>query len=207
MAAVLALGKGAVLSHRSAAELWTLLPARGGLVDVTVPSASGRARRADLRLHRSPLLQAADTTRHRRIAVTTPVRTIIDLRRVAGPEEARKAIRQAEFLDLDLAGIGSDHTNSELERLFLALCRRHRFPLPERNQRIGPYRVDFLWRSRRLVVETDGYAAHRGRQAFEDDRRRELYLHARGFRLRRFTYAQVTGEPAAVGASVRAELG
>ena len=60
----------------------------------------------------------------------------------------------------------------------------------------------FLWREERLVVETDGYAAHRGRQAFEDDHARELALHADGYRLRRFTDRQVRRQPDAVAAVV-----
>ena len=109
MAAVLASGKGAVLSHRSAAELWAMLPARGGPVDITIASASGRAKK-----------------------------------------------------------------RSDLERGFLRLCRRHRLPMPEVNVPIGPYTADFLWRERGLIVETDGWQAHRGRQAFEGDRLRAL---------------------------------
>jgi very-short-patch-repair endonuclease len=66
--------------------------------------------------------------------------------------------------------------------------------------------VDFLWRERRLAVETDGYGAHRGRQAFEDDRERELALGMLGMRLRRFSDRQVGGRPAEVAAAVRAAL-
>lgn len=140
MAAVLACGEGSVLSHRSAAALWALLPARGGPVDVTIPSSNGRARRAGIRLHRSPSLTDAATTHQKRIAVTTPARTITDLRRVAPPNQVRKAIRQAEFLDLDLAEMPSDRTNSELERLFLALLRRHRLPGPRSTRGSVPTR-------------------------------------------------------------------
>jgi very-short-patch-repair endonuclease len=66
------------------------------------------------------------------------------------------------------------------------------------NARIGDFTVDFLWREERLIVETDGYAAHRGRQAFEDDPAHELALHADGYRLRRFTDRQVRRQPEAV---------
>jgi very-short-patch-repair endonuclease len=88
----------------------------------------------------------------------------------------------------------------------LRRCRGHRIPLPQVDVRIGRYTVDFLWPEQRLVGETDGYVAHRGRQAFEDDRARELDLHALGYRVRRFTYRQVRYRARAVAEALRAEL-
>ena len=85
MAAVLACGDGAALSHRSAAALWELLPTRPGPVHVTIPTHAGRSRRAGIRLHRSPSLPDAATTHERRIAVTTPARTLADLQRSVAP--------------------------------------------------------------------------------------------------------------------------
>ena len=108
-------------------------------------------------------------TRRQSILVTTPARTIIDLRRCVPADRLRSAIREAGVLGLSFDdAVGPDPTRSELEHLFLRLCRRHRLPLPEANQRIGRYEVDFLWRDRSLIVETDGYRYHRGRQAFEE---------------------------------------
>jgi very-short-patch-repair endonuclease len=70
-------------------------------------------------------------------------------------------MRQAEFLRLPIGErLAPDHTRSELERRFLALCRRHRLPKPEVNVRVGPFLSDFLWRARHLVVELDGFGAH-----------------------------------------------
>ncbi len=74
--------------------------------------------------------------------------------------------------------------------MFLRLCRRHRLPLPEVNVRMGPFVVDFLWRRQSLIVETDGYRFHRGRQAFEDDRVRDTELRLTGYEVIRFTYRQ-----------------
>jgi very-short-patch-repair endonuclease len=204
---VLACGPRAALSHRSAAELWQLLVPGDGPIDVTVPTTAGRRRRAGLRIHRTAHLPEDAVTSRDRIAVTTPARTLGDLRRVAPPSIARRATRQAEYLGLELGEIETDGTRSDLERAFLALCRRGRVPLPEVNVTVGRYTVDFLWRRQGLVVETDGYAAHRGRQAFEDDRARELYLHARGYRVCRFADSQVEHRGAEVLAVVRAELG
>jgi very-short-patch-repair endonuclease len=206
MAAVLALGERAVLSHRSAAELWELLPVRQGVVDVTVPTTAGREKRKGIRVHRSPSLPRTAITDRRRIAVTSPARTLADLRPTLAAEQYRKALRQAEFLGLDLGPVPSDRTRSELERLLLRVCRRHGLPPPEVNAKIGPFTVDFLWCDRRLIVETDGYGSHSGRQAFEDDRARDLRLKLMGFEVVRFTHRQVTGDSAAVAAALGALL-
>jgi very-short-patch-repair endonuclease len=177
-----------------------------GTIDVTIPTDHGRRRRKGIRLHRSPSLPSSATTHESCIPVTTPARTLEDLKRVVSPGLHRKATRQAEFLKLDLGEITTDRTRSELERTFLQLCRRHRLPKPLVNTRIGPFTVDFFWPAAGLVVETDAYATHQGRQAFEDDRARELYLHAQGLILRRFTDAQIYGQPAAVMHSVKQAL-
>lgn len=206
MAAVLACGDGAVLSHRSAAELWELLAPRQGPVHVTVPVPGGRKKRDGIQLHRSPSLPDTATTRWHGIAVTTPVRTLADLRRTIDPPLFRRALRQAEFRGMKTGDVPSDRSRSDLERAFLRLCRRHRLPMPEVNVEVGRYTVDFLWRRERLAVETDGYAAHRGRQAFEDDHARELELHALGYRLRRFTDLQVEHRPRAVARAVAEAL-
>jgi very-short-patch-repair endonuclease len=206
MAAVLAHGEGAVLSHLSAAYLWRMLEPRSGPIDVTIPSSSGRKRRKGIRLHRSPSMPNDATTERDGIAVTTPARTLTDLKRVVSPGLHRKATRQAEFLKLDLGELVTDHTRSENERRFVGICRRYDVPEPQVNVRVGPYTVDFLWREARLVVEVDGYGAHRGRQAFEDDHALELYLTGRGLRLRRFTDSQVFSQGAAVAGAVLAEL-
>jgi very-short-patch-repair endonuclease len=206
MAAVLACGPGAVLSHRAAAEHWALLEPTRGIVDVTVPGSGGRGKRPGLRIHRSYLL-GSSTTRRDGIAVTAPGRTLVDLRRSVAAPIYRRARRQAEFRGLDLEGLDTDGTRSEPESDFLRLCRRHRVPDPEVNVRIGRYTVDFLWRRERLVVEVDGWAAHRGRQAFEDDHQRDLELRALGLRVLRFTARQVQRGPAAVATAVLTKLG
>jgi very-short-patch-repair endonuclease len=99
-----------------------------------------------------------------------------------------------------------DLTRSELERLFRSLCRRHRLPAPEINARVGPYEVDFLWRDRKLIVETDGFRYHGTRSAFERDRARDAHLQSLGFRVLRFTHRQLGGERSAVVAALRSLL-
>lgn len=194
MAAVLACGAGAVLSHRAAAAAWRLLPDQmSEPVDVSVPSDTGKKTRRGIRLHRRPSLDLKTVTRHRRIPITTPAVTIVDLSKVARPTDVRRARRQAEVLGLPIDDKSEgDVTRSELEVLFLKLCRAHRLPTPEVNVWIAGLLVDFVWRKRRLIVETDGYRYHRGRTSFEDDRARDLQLRSHGFEVVRLTYNQVS---------------
>jgi Transcriptional regulator, AbiEi antitoxin len=140
MAAVLAIGSDAAASHRSAAALWGLLRPHEGGVDVTVRGSGGRRKRPGITIHRSHSLIAAVVTRRNGIAVTKPARTLRDLHRTVPEPVFRVAVRKA--LDLRLISNGqlrqdADLTRSELERIFLRLCRRHRFPQPEVNARAG----------------------------------------------------------------------
>jgi very-short-patch-repair endonuclease len=199
MAAVLALGDGAVLSHRSAAALWALLPPAEGPIDISLPSRDGRKRRQGIRVHRPESLQPEETTQRSGIPVTSPSRTLVDLRSAAPAHELRRATRQADFLGLPTGpDIEVDRTRSELERRLLWLCRRHRLPMPAVNMPIGGLTVDFCWVEQRVVVETDGYQAHRGRAAFEDDRDRGLKLRAMGFEVQHLSYRQVFERPGEV---------
>ena len=202
MAAALALGQGAAVSHRSAAAVWGMLPPHGGPIEVTVEGDGGRDPRKGIRIHRCSTFLAANSTRRKGVAVTKPKRTLRDLHRAVPDSVYRRAVRRA----LDLRLISSeqlrdpDLTRSELERLFLNLCRRHRLPLPDVNARVGAYEVDFLWRDRGLVVEVDGFRHHGHRDAFERDRARDASLHNRGFRVLRFTHRQVMKRTAVVAA-------
>jgi very-short-patch-repair endonuclease len=220
MAAILAAGDGelgggtilahwgAVLSHRSAASLWALLPWDDSPVDVTVPGGAGRARRAGIRIHRSATLRSEMSTLHRGVPVTTPQRTISDLRRTLPAAVVRRALRQAEVLGLPVAD-HDDHerTRSELELTFLRICRRHLLPEPEVNVRIGPHEVDFCWRRMRVVVETDSYRFHRGEAGFHNDHARDLALRERGFDVLRFDERQVAQEPVRIARQVRQAIG
>lgn len=206
MAAVLACGEKAVLSHASAAQLWRLLEPRFGSIEVSVLSPGGRTRRTGIAVHRRPALDPRAVTRLHGIPVTTPAQTIADLRRAAPPVLLRRAIRKAEVLGLRTGVVAGAPTRSELEDRFLALCQRHRLPKPATNTRIGGYEVDFLWASERVIVETDGYRYHRGAQAFEDDHERDLELRALGYDVRRFSYRQVDATPRRVAAAVRQAL-
>jgi very-short-patch-repair endonuclease len=207
MAAVLAHGESAVLSFRSAGELWGLLPTHAGPIDVSIPSGAGASGRDGVRLHRCPTLSREQRTRRHDIPVTTPSRTFVDLKRTLSPAELRNAIRQAEVAGLEIGTVGGvEGTRSELETMFLRVCREHGLPRPQVNVDLGPCVVDFLWRSRRLVVETDGYRFHQGRAAFERDRDRDLTLRGMGYQVIRLSYRQVADEPERVAATLRSAL-
>jgi very-short-patch-repair endonuclease len=213
LAAVLACGEGAVLSHRSAAEHLGLLEVGVGPIDVSTPGRAGRLKRAGLRIHRPSSLPRSDVIERDGIAVTTPARTIADLKRTASREVVAQAQKAASFKGWELGseeeGFGAGgklRTRSELETRFMRLCSRRHLQRPEVNVRLGPYTVDFLWPASRLVVETDGWRGHRGRQAFEDDRTRDAWLRARGYEVLRFSWRQVVDEPAAVVAVLRRYL-
>jgi len=207
-AATLALGGGAVLSHRSAAELWGLLEPRRGPIDVTVPRRTGHAKRNGIRLHRSTALNDSVATLRDGIPVTKPRRTLADLKRVLKPAGLREVIRAAETSDLPIGDYSrlTERTKSELELMFVELIRRHRLPDPEVNVRIGRFLVDFLWRARRVIVEVDGRRFHRGALATSDDLLRDQRLRELGYVVLRFSYWQVVNEPGEVVAIVRTRL-
>lgn len=207
---------GAALSHRSAAAHWGLLPAAHEPVCVSVTGIGGRRRRMSIHVHRSRTLVPELVTMHRGIPLTTPKRTIEDLRKAIrtrgcpasiSPRDLRRAIRQAEVLGLATGSESlTEGTRSDLELAFLRLCRRHNLPRPEVNPRIDSLQVDFLWRDRKLVVETDGYRYHRGKAAFDGDRDRDLKLRALGYEVIRLSYRQVIEEPMRIGQLLNSSL-
>jgi very-short-patch-repair endonuclease len=208
MAAVLACGEGAVLSHSSAAALWDLLRPIDGPLHVSIPTQQNRRSRRGIRLHRCPSLahynQPPLVTRRHNIPVTSIQRTIDDLDGKVAPYLLRRAKRQAELKGIHLEGVERKRQRSDLEEDFLALI--HHLTSPETNVKIGRWEVDFLWREQRLVVETDSFTYHQGSIAFEDDYARDLDLRARGYTVLRFTDLQIEAEPDRVVADVARAL-
>jgi very-short-patch-repair endonuclease len=226
MAAVLACGKGAVLSHHSAAALWELLKPVDGSIHVSVPTTSGHASRHGIHLHRCLSLSAPRepspspsslpseggrgrrllTTHRHRIPVTTIQRTIDDLHGTVAPYLLRRARRQAELKGIHLEGAERRRARSDLEEDFFALVRLHRLPLPETNVKLGRHEVDFLWRQQRVIVETDSFLYHRGSVCFENDHARDLDLRLLGYTVLHFTGSQIEDEPDRVVAVLAAAL-
>ena len=224
MAAVLACGPGAVLSHRAAAALWGM---RGGTpIEVIVPTA--KHRRKGIQIHRATLPEDERTT-HRGIPVTTVPRTLLDLSAVLQGHDVRSALRQAEQLRLadrlslpDLiaryprrAGVpalraalqelalGARIVRSELEERFQAFLINAGLPLPKTNMLVEGFEVDCVWPEHRLIVELDGHATHAPIHAFERDRARDRRLEAAGWRVIRVTWRQLIEEPHLVEADLR----
>jgi len=216
MAAVLACGPGAALSHESAAALWGIGPFPPA-VEVTIPIASPR--RCDgVRIHRRPGLLATHVTVRNAIPVTKPVRTAIDLAARLGPARLERMINEADRLGLfspegllaalgcypGVRGVGPlrsilgarvfQLTDSELERRFLRIVERARLPHPLAQQDVGGFRVDFFWPDLGLVVETDGLTYHRTPSQQARDRVRDQTHLAAGLTPLRFTHAQVRFE-------------
>jgi very-short-patch-repair endonuclease len=228
MAAVLAAGPGAVLSHASAAALWEIRPSAAARIDVSVRSNGGRGKRPGLRIHRTPTLRDNEVTQHQAIRVTTPARTLLDLASSLPGRALERALDEAEIRDLydrrALEAIVSAHrlergaralaealaqdgeltlTDSELEELMFALCDDHGIERPRPRTWVAGLRVDFVFQTSRLVIETDSWAYHRTRRAFERDRERDAILARAGYRTLRFTHRQLTREPALVAETIR----
>jgi putative AbiEi antitoxin of type IV toxin-antitoxin system/uncharacterized protein DUF559 len=221
LAAVLACGPGAALSHRSAGSLWEVRQSSAGLTDVTVPSRNGRIRRAGIRIHRSGRLSPDEVTERRGIPVTTLARTLLDLADVVQPQALKRAITEAEYrnvFDLTcLIAVVQDNpgrrgaklmraaeqaghrTRSPLEERFLAFVERRGVEEPESNVWLEGYEVDFLWRRVGLVVELDGGAEHGTRHAVSADRLRDRVLWRRGFRTMRLTSDALADVDAVLG--------
>jgi hypothetical protein len=212
LAAVKACGPGAVLSHFSAAVLYELFRWDDRYPEITAPT---NRRHANIRIHRSSMLEARDVTRHKGIPTTTPARTLIDLAATLDYRPLRRATRQAQRLvtirqivaTLDRLGsrrgvtklakvlaTGPAPTRSELEDavldLILAGGLEHpdvNVPLTIEGCRLIP---DFRWPKQRLVLEADGAEWHDDRLAREDDAERQALLEADGERVLRVTWTQ-----------------
>jgi hypothetical protein len=232
LAAVLACGDHAVLSHRFAAALWGIMRAPEGRVEVIV-GRSGRGRRPGIALHRSSTLSKEHRTIRHGIPVTTVTRTLFDLAAVVSPTQLRRAVEEADRLELlDVEALattcernsgrrgtgrlrellighrnGPTETRSALEHRFRRLCEGAGLPPPAVNVMVHGIEVDLLWRRQWLVIELDGYAYHRGRAAFERDRRRDAMLTLAGYRVIRVTHRRLMDEPTTVLGELRSALG
>ena len=188
IAALLAAGPGAALSHRTAAHLWGLLPSMPPFVDVTLTDRTPR-QRPGLCIHRAAAL---DTGMRDGMRVTTPLQTIAQL----SGRDADRARSEALVRRL-VPRAADDHaqpTRSALERALLPALAAAQLPEPRCNQRVLGHEADFVWPRQRVVVETDGWHAHGHRRAFEHDRALDARRQAAGYATLRFTYRQVVEE-------------
>jgi predicted transcriptional regulator of viral defense system len=218
MAAVLACGDSAVLSHSSAAALWRIGSERRGVIEVSVRSRHQR-RRPGLRIYRRPSLWPEDHTTRHGVPVTTPTQTLVDMALRFDRRGVERLINEADKYDLvhppelrrtldERAGEPGvaclreilDRrtfrlTKEELERRFLPLASKAGLPVPLTGQWVNGFEVDFYWPDLGLVVETDGLRYHRTPAEQARDRLRDQAHTAAGLTQLRFTHEQVRYEP------------
>jgi very-short-patch-repair endonuclease len=235
LAAVLAAGPGAALSHRDAAALLGLLPP-GSHRRTEVTTTRRFASTERIRVYGPRSLAAEDVTTRDGIPTTAIARTLVDLASVLTADRLAKALGEADRLRLldvptvertlartsgrhgpghstmrealrQLEAHGPTLTHSELEDRFLSLVvRTHGLPRPSMNAYVAGFKVDALWPIERLVVELDGWAFHHHRAAFQGDRTRDARLATAGYAVLRFTYADVMERPAWMAQTIGAML-
>jgi very-short-patch-repair endonuclease len=218
MAAALACGPEAALSHDDAAALWRMRASSDRVIHVSVPLHVAR-RHPGIRVHRRSVFEV---TRHRGIPVTTPAATIVDLAGSLPPAEIEAVINEADVRRIltvrDLRAAVDDmstrpglaklkrtvdqrtftFTRSALERAFLPIARRAGLPKPLTRAYVNGYEVDFYWPELKLVVETDGGTYHRMPAQQRADRRRDHAHIAARLTPLRFTHGQIRYEPSYV---------
>jgi very-short-patch-repair endonuclease len=234
LAAVMAAGPSAVLSHWSAADLWMIRPNQRSIVDVTTPYKS-RSWDGIKRHHKA--LPPDEVTVHAGIPVTSVPRTIFDLAATEDIDTVTAMVRESEHRNLwdrlslpDLIerypgrrGVNrirlalrriteepSGRARSKLEERFAPFLRRYHLPLPRFNDWIlldaKRYQVDCHWPGTRQIVELDGWEGHSTRSAFQDDRVRDRRLRVAGYSVTRLTWNQLDDEPEQIAADLRALL-
>jgi hypothetical protein len=222
MAAVLAGGEGVVLSHRSAARLWRLLPPASERIDLTCPP--GRVvRRKGIVSHESEVRDDEWLVKDG-IPVTSPFRTIFDMAATSEMREVERAFHEAEARGLTdrvslpvllerypgrrgakkvraLLGSGAPVgiTRNDFEEAFLALVDAHGVLRPRMNADLAVrgrfFEIDALWEELCFAVELDSRSIHGTRKRFESDRQRDRILVAEGWRTMRITWQQLQEEP------------
>jgi very-short-patch-repair endonuclease len=224
-AAVLAGGRGAALSHASAAALWGWRQEWKRPFHVTAPSNHKR----DGIVFHHLRLAGSDVARIEGIRVTSPARTLLDVAPILPSKQLRRAVREAQLVQrLDLGELAdvlarfSRHpgarlllplvsestgpTRSELEDAFLDFCRHFDLPRPEVNTRVAGYEVDAFFPDHRLAVELDGWWFHRTRDSFESDRDKDADLLLAGIETVRITWQRLTGRSRREAERLRAIL-
>jgi len=225
MSAVLAAGRGACLSHRSAAALWGLRELDPRVVDITTPRKTCLP--PAIRAHQEKL-PADEVGSLNGIPVTSAARTNFDLASVLAPHQLEAAINEVEVLELwgplslpDLLErhprrrgapalrsilaarrIGTSRSRTEMESRFLGFLDRFGLPRPVTNTVIEArgcrWECDCVWRASRVIAELDGRGAHLTGKAFETDRLRDRTLTAAGWLVIRITWAQLEEAPASL---------
>jgi very-short-patch-repair endonuclease len=233
MAAVLASGPGAVLSHRAAGCLLGFLPPSLNRLEVTCPRGS-RARHLGIDCHEANLVPD-EITEIDGIPVTSVFRTLFDLAGDLKPRQLERAWKEVKvkrltdrvpipvLLDRHRGKRGAAAirglyvstkpipvTRNDFEERFLVVLDASDLPRPRFNAPLHLrgqfFEPDCLWEPQRLIAELDGGEVHNTDHAFQSDRRRDRILLAEGYRTTRITWEQLRDEPAAVVADLRLAL-
>jgi very-short-patch-repair endonuclease len=221
-AAVFYAGPGSALSHVTAAWWHGMLQAQPTRLHVSAPGK--RRSLPHVRVH---CRRDLERTWHKRLPLTHPAQTLLDIASVVRFMELRRALAEAEYRRLvTLAEVGSvlgrgrpgsaalrvaldchlpqlARTRSRMEELFVLLCERHSLTPPAVNARVAGWTVDAVWFDQRIAVELDSHAAHGTPAAIAEDRRRDLELRAAGFTVLRYTWRQLTEDGDVVIADLR----
>jgi very-short-patch-repair endonuclease len=215
---VLACGDDAVLSHRSAAELWGIGHEEAKRIDVSVRRKS-KITRKGIEVRARPSLDARSVVVRFGIPVTSPVQTLVDLATELRIMRLERAVNEADKLDLvdpetlrraldgyvgvpgvrTLRTMLDRHTfrlsDSDLEILFRPLALAAGFPLPQTKVWVLGHEVDFWFPDHGLVVETDGLRYHRTPAQQARMAKRDQKHTAAGLRVLRFTHWQIAHAP------------
>jgi len=222
--------RDSVLGDRYAGAFHALRP-YSGVPELIVQGDRGCRARPGVRVRRVRHLHPADVTVIDAIPVTTVARTLLDCAVVVRDGLGRMITRaeQREVFDLNevraaidraprhrgtkplLAALAELHpesgwTRSDLELAMLMLCSQAGLPAPVCNTLVEGFEVDFVWAAARLVGEADSWEFHKTRAAFQRDRLRDRALLLAGYRVLRFTYADVEHHPERVVADLRRAL-
>lgn len=225
MAAVLAGGEGAALSHSSAAALWEIGAERRDRIEVSVRRRC-ELHHPELQIRGRPTMAAQDIVLRDEIPVTSPARTLVDRaveldsvaleravndadkRDLIDPETLKKELTRFEgepgvrALRLLLDKLSFRLSDSDLEIYFRRIVSKARLQLPLSKQIVNRFEVDFFWPDLGLVVETDGLRYHRTPSSQARDARRDRAHVMAGMTPLRFTHYEVRYEPRRVQTSL-----
>lgn len=229
-AALLACGPHVFLSHRTAAAIWGLLRTLPAEVEVSVVGRRSSSREG-LRVHRIQSIDPSEVRQHQGLWVSSPARAVLEIAATGTAKEVARAIDEGLahrlFTPPELRGvlernrpcrgaarlaeIIGDETatatgRSRMEKDLLRLLRDAGLPLPETNVPFGRFELDFFWPRERLAVELDSYRFHRGPDAFNRDRDKDLVLRDARIDLLRFTGDHVGSRSLMVLAQIAGEL-
>jgi very-short-patch-repair endonuclease len=219
-AAVFTCGDSAVLSHRTAAVMWRLLPIPPEPELHVIVAGRNPGVKPGIHIHRVAELQQDERALRNGIPLTTPARTVCDLAATEPLRHVESALAEARIhrlaTDRQIHAViqraptrpgapiirtlleqedDSGYTRSKAERLLRDLIAKANLERPLFNEPLLGFVVDALWPQQRLIVEVDGYTYHSHRAAFERDRARDQQLIAAGYRVIRITWIQLRDRP------------